>query len=161
MQAGMELATRVAAITRSQRISLSAVEAVHADGGSALGEYIAALERVYTDTARSLRDNKADVVRQMQRIDHGDDPDNGPEEHRSSLEAAMVTTETELDVIVGIKVALREVLRNARADERSPSTDVFIHQLLQALVEVRALGIISESVFDHAYAHLALPLEQP
>lgn len=153
MADGIEIASRVDAIGRSQRVAIAAVDAVHGNGQASTVEYVTALDRAYTDAARTLRDNKADVVRALQRIERGATAAGDAE--AEEYELVMSAIDEQLDAIVGIKAAFREMLRTlGDTNEPSPDADIFAELILDALRGLKDRGIIQETVFNRAYARL-------
>lgn len=148
MLSGDTVAERVASILLVQQRSLVAADSVHAGGTWA--EYVVVSDRIYTDTSRTLRDTKADIVRALQRGD-GEDGLLPPSSERISLRASIEEIDSQLEVIVGMKAALRQLRTKVEPQDAFPGISEFQPLLVDALTTVRDLGAISPEVFARTY----------
>lgn len=145
---GVTVAERVASVLLVQERSLLAADSIHTDGTWA--EYVVVSDRIYTETSRTLRDIKADVVRLLQRGD-GEDGLLPPSSERISLRASIEEIDNQLEVIQGMKAALRQLRTKVEPQDAFPGISEFQPLLVDALTTVRDLGAISPGVFERTY----------
>lgn len=145
---GVTVAERVASVLLVQERSLVAADSIHTDGTWA--EYVVVSDRIYTETSRTLRDIKADVVRLLQRGD-GEDGLLPPSSERISLRASIEEIDNQLEVIQGMKAALRQLRTKVEPQDAFPGISEFQPLLVDALTTVRDLGAISPGVFERTY----------
>lgn len=150
MLSGDDVTARVAAILRVQRASILAVDSAHSQGTWA--EYVVVSDRVYTDTARTLRDTKADAVRELERIRSGEEPQ-PPVSARIELEDSLEFIDERLDAIVGMKAALRQIRTRVNPQDPFPGNEALQPLLVDALMRVRDMGAITPEVYARTQSH--------